>query len=176
MKDARRRTPDQRHASGSNHKCLRHCTAVAQRSCENAGNKSLAWAFAAWRPAPDGRPASAASVPACLLTDVRNVGFAHPWMRPGVDFHGWMPASTLDRADVSRQWRLGAPSCSPGASLLDDQGERPGRGAEERVRRVDLQRVRPGRRRVDVAKKHGIDGVLDAESARWYMMRSLSRG
>ena len=38
---------------------------------------------------------------------MRNVGFAYPWMRPSVEFYGWMPASTLDGADVSRQWQLG---------------------------------------------------------------------
>jgi hypothetical protein len=78
------------------------------RAHEAADDESLAWAFAAWRPAPAWELRVGRTSPDLfLLADVRNVGFAYPWMRPSVDFYGWMPASTLDGADVSRQWQLG---------------------------------------------------------------------
>lgn len=78
------------------------------RAHEAADDESLAWAFAAWRPAPQWELRIGRTSPDLfLLADVRNVGFAYPWMRPSVDFYGWMPASTLDGADVTRQWQLG---------------------------------------------------------------------
>ncbi|MCK9684655.1 hypothetical protein [Scleromatobacter humisilvae] len=78
------------------------------RAHEAADDESLAEAFAAWRPAPEWEIRAGRTSPDLfLLADVRNVGFAYPWMRPSVDFYGWMPASTLDGADVSRQWLLG---------------------------------------------------------------------
>lgn len=78
------------------------------RAHEAAGDESVAWAFAAWRPAPAWEVRIGRTSPDLfLLADVRNVGFAYPWMRPSVDFYGWMPASTLDGIDVSRQWQLG---------------------------------------------------------------------
>ena len=78
------------------------------RAREAADDESLTEAFAAWRPAPEWEIRAGRTSPDLfLLADVRNVGFAYPWMRPSVDFYGWMPASTLDGADVSRQWQLG---------------------------------------------------------------------
>ena len=78
------------------------------RAHEAAADESLEEAFAAWRPAPEWEIRLGRTSPDLfLLADVRNVGFAYPWMRPSVDFYGWMPASTLDGLDVSRQWRLG---------------------------------------------------------------------
>jgi len=78
------------------------------RAHEAADDESVAWAFAAWRPAPEWEVRIGRTSPDLfLLADVRNVGFAYPWMRPSVDFYGWMPASTLDGADVSHQWQLG---------------------------------------------------------------------
>jgi len=78
------------------------------RAHEAAADESLEEAFAAWRPAPEWEIRLGRTSPDLfLLADVRNVGFAYPWMRPSVDFYGWMPASTLDGLDVSRQWQLG---------------------------------------------------------------------
>ena len=78
------------------------------RAHEAADDESLTEAFAAWRPAPEWEIRVGRTSPDLfLLADVRNVGFAYAWMRPSVDFYGWMPASTLDGADVSRQWQLG---------------------------------------------------------------------
>ncbi len=78
------------------------------RAHEAADDESLAELFAAWRPGPEWEIRVGRTSPDLfLLADVRNVGFAYPWMRPSVDFYGWMPASTLDGVDVSRQWQLG---------------------------------------------------------------------
>ena len=78
------------------------------RAHEAADDESLAELFAAWRPTPEWEIRVGRTSPDLfLLADVRNVGFAYPWMRPSVDFYGWMPASSLDGVDVSRQWQLG---------------------------------------------------------------------
>jgi hypothetical protein len=78
------------------------------RAHEAADDESLSEAFVAWRPTPEWQIRVGRTSPDLfLLADVRNVGFAYPWMRPSVDFYGWMPASALDGADVSRQWQLG---------------------------------------------------------------------
>lgn len=78
------------------------------RAREAADDESLAWAFAAWRPAPAWEIRVGRTSPDLfMLADVRNVGFAYPWMRPSVEFYGWMPPSTLDGADASRQWQWG---------------------------------------------------------------------
>ena len=78
------------------------------RAKEAADDESLSEAFAAWRPDPEWEVRVGRTSPDLfLLADVRNVGFAYPWMRPSIDFYGWMPASALDGIDVSRQWSLG---------------------------------------------------------------------
>jgi hypothetical protein len=69
---------------------------------------NIAWAFAAWHPSPDWTVRAGRTSPDLfLLADVRNVGFAYPWIRPSVDFYGWMPLSKVDGLDVSRQFDLG---------------------------------------------------------------------
>jgi hypothetical protein len=78
------------------------------RAHEAADDESLSEAFVAWRPLPEWQIRVGRTSPDLfLLADVRNVGFAYAWMRPSIDFYGWMPASALDGADVSRQWQLG---------------------------------------------------------------------
>lgn len=76
------------------------------RAHEAAAGESLAWAFAAWRPSPEWEIRVGRTSPDLfMLADVRNVGFAYPWVRPNVEFYGWMPPSSLDGLDVSRQWQ-----------------------------------------------------------------------
>ena len=78
------------------------------RAHEAANDESLEEAFGAWRPTPQWEVRLGRTSPDLfLLADVRNVGFAYPWMRPSVEFYSWMPASTLDGLDISRQWQLG---------------------------------------------------------------------
>ena len=99
------------------------------RAREAADDESLAWAFAAWRPAPEWEIRVGRTSPDLfMLADVRNVGFAYPWMRPSVEFYGWMPPSTLDGADASRQWQWGDSRlrrrCSPAAPASRSRARR----------------------------------------------------
>ncbi len=55
------------------------------------------WTLRAGRTSPD----------LFLLADSRNVGFSYPWMRPSVDFYGWVPLMSVDGVDATRQWSLG---------------------------------------------------------------------
>jgi hypothetical protein len=50
-----------------------------------------------------------------MLADIRNVGYAYPWVRPPVDFYGWIPIFSVDGADATYNhrsddalWRLKA--------------------------------------------------------------------
>lgn len=84
-----------------------HVEGVAQLVLKNrppgaATDEALEWAFLGWRPRPDlslrlGRT----SPDLFLLADVRNVGFAYPWVRPSVEYYGWMPFSSMDGADLT---------------------------------------------------------------------------
>lgn len=78
------------------------------RAHEAPTQESLAWAFAAYRPSPDWTIRVGRTSPDLfLLADVRNVGFAYPWMRPSVEFYGFMPLSVTDGVDVTKQWNFG---------------------------------------------------------------------
>ncbi len=78
------------------------------RAQQASKEESVAWAFAAWRPSPDWTIRAGRTSPDLfLLADARNVGFSYPWMRPSVEFYGWMPLSTVDGLDVTREWYLG---------------------------------------------------------------------
>lgn len=86
-----------------------HVEGVAQFVLKNrppgaASDEALEWAFLGWRPRPNlslrlGRT----SPDLFLLADVRNVGFAYPWIRPSVEYYGWMPFSSMDGADLTVQ-------------------------------------------------------------------------
>jgi hypothetical protein len=70
--------------------------------------ESLAWAFVAWHPTPAWTVRVGRTSPDLfLLADYRNVGFAYPWVRPNVEFYGWMPVSNTDGIDVARAWQSG---------------------------------------------------------------------
>lgn len=50
---------------------------------------------------------------AFLMSDIRNVGYAYPWVRPFTEYYGWIPLFSVDGADISyvipqgdAQWRL----------------------------------------------------------------------
>lgn len=69
---------------------------------------SLTWAYAGWRPRADldlriGR----ISPDLFLLADHRNVGFVYPWVRPSVEFYGWLPVYSITGGDVSKAWSGG---------------------------------------------------------------------
>jgi len=70
--------------------------------------ESIAWGFAAYSFSPEWTLRIGRTSPDLfLLADYRNVGFAYPWMRPSVEFYGWMPVSAMDGADLSRNWAEG---------------------------------------------------------------------
>lgn len=67
--------------------------------------ESLTEAFAAWHPTPQWTIRAGRTSPDLfLLADYRNVGFAYPWVRPSVEFYGWMPLTLVDGLDVTRSW------------------------------------------------------------------------
>jgi len=69
---------------------------------------NIAWAFAAWHPMADWTLRLGRTSPDLfLLADVRNVGFAYPWIRPNVEFYGWVPLSSSDGLDVTHEWTTG---------------------------------------------------------------------
>jgi len=52
---------------------------------------------------------------AFLMSDHRNVGYAYPWVRPPLEFYGWIPIFSLDGADATytlndadARWRIKA--------------------------------------------------------------------
>lgn len=45
------------------------------------------------------------SYDAFLMSDHRNVSFAYPWVRPPVEFYGWIPIFSLDGVDAAYNYR-----------------------------------------------------------------------
>lgn len=50
---------------------------------------------------------------AFLMSDIRNVGYAYPWVRPFTEYYGWIPLFSIDGADAAyvipqgdAQWHL----------------------------------------------------------------------
>ena len=78
------------------------------RPPHESDQESITQAFVAWRPSTDWTLRLGRTSPDLfLLSDSRNVGFSYPWMRPSVDYYGWVPLRTIDGLDVTRQWLLG---------------------------------------------------------------------
>lgn len=44
---------------------------------------------------------------AFLMSDHRNVGYAYPWIRPPVEFYGWIPIFSVDGADAAYRFKMG---------------------------------------------------------------------
>ena len=38
---------------------------------------------------------------AFLMSDIRNVGYAYPWVRPFTEYYGWIPLFSVDGADIA---------------------------------------------------------------------------
>ncbi|MEO5346578.1 MAG: hypothetical protein H7834_09405 [Magnetococcus sp. YQC-9] len=69
----------------------------------------LDWALLAWTPMPDldlrfGR----VGYDLFLVSEQRNMGYGYPWIRPPVEFYGWIPLYSLDGFDGSYAWRSNA--------------------------------------------------------------------
>jgi hypothetical protein len=67
--------------------------------------KSLEWAYVTHRPTPEVSLRLGRTSPDLFLfADSRSVGFVLPWVRPPVEFYGFIPVTSFDGGDVSRHW------------------------------------------------------------------------
>ena len=81
---------------------------VRRRGGDARARQSIEWAFVSYRPLPDVNIRVGRTSPDMfLLADHRNVGFAYPWVRPPVEFYGWMPVYSTDGADIAATWQQG---------------------------------------------------------------------
>lgn len=65
------------------------------------------WAFVSYRPTPHWLLRGGRISPDIfLLSDHRHVGFAYPWVRPNVEFYGWLPVYSMAGADATHEFRL----------------------------------------------------------------------
>lgn len=81
---------------------------LRRRAASSTAQESLEWAFASYRLQPDLTVRIGRTSPDLfLLTDHRNVGFSYPWVRPNVEFYGWMPLYSVDGVDVAKSWQNG---------------------------------------------------------------------
>lgn len=82
---------------------------VKDRSRGARADESLEWAFIGWQPSPAVKLRFGRTSPDLfLLADVRNVGITYPWVRPSVEYYGWMPFSSMDGIDASYRWQTGS--------------------------------------------------------------------
>ena len=66
------------------------------------------WAFVGYRLTPDLRVRlGRTGVDVFLMADVRNVGYAYPWVRPNTEFYGWVPVFSVDGVDIEQRFNLG---------------------------------------------------------------------
>jgi hypothetical protein len=68
-------------------------------------DESLEMAFVAWHPSVGWTVRAGRLKPDLfLLSNVRDVGYAMPWVRPSVEFYGWNPTTSLDGATLAYNW------------------------------------------------------------------------
>lgn len=89
---------------------------VAREQVSNAAADAIELAYAGLTPTSQldvrvGR----VGYDAFLMSDIRNVGYAYPWVRPFVEYYGWIPLFSLDGVDIAYvvpqgdvQWRFKA--------------------------------------------------------------------
>ncbi|MBF0416165.1 MAG: hypothetical protein HQL79_10415 [Magnetococcales bacterium] len=65
-------------------------------------NRYLDWAYVNVHPTPalDAR-LGRVGYDVFLMSDHRNLGYAYPWVRPPVEFYGWVPVYSIDGGDVA---------------------------------------------------------------------------
>lgn len=81
---------------------------LRRRAPTSRAEENLEWAFGSYQIQPDLRLRVGRLNPDIfLLSNHRNVGFAYPWVRPNVEFYGWMPLSATDGLDITKSWRNG---------------------------------------------------------------------
>lgn len=78
---------------------------LKERPLHAPADEYVEWAFLGLRPAQNTTVRLGRTSPDMfLLADVRNVGIAYPWVRPSVEYYGWMPFSSMDGADATLRW------------------------------------------------------------------------
>lgn len=90
--------------------------AVFRNQVSGEATHAVELAYAEFKPTPQldirvGR----VGYDAFLMSDIRNVGYAYPWVRPFTEYYGWIPLFGVDGADLAyviaqgdTQWRLKA--------------------------------------------------------------------
>ncbi|MBF0416891.1 MAG: hypothetical protein HQL86_01400 [Magnetococcales bacterium] len=89
------------------------------------------WALLAWTPLPETQlRLGRVGYDLFLISEQRNMGYGYPWIRPPVEFYGWIPLYSLDGADLSHallvngsRWRFkiqGGRSTGIGIPMDDD--------------------------------------------------------
>lgn len=89
---------------------------VLREQESTSANHAVELAYLAWKPTAQfdvhiGR----VGYDAFLMSDIRNVGYAYPWVRPFTEYYGWIPLFSVNGVDATyvipqgdAQWRLKA--------------------------------------------------------------------
>lgn len=78
---------------------------LRERAKDASLGEAVEWAFVGYHISADWHLRLGRTSPDVFLqADLRNVGYALPWVRPSIEFYGWMPISSLDGADLSYTW------------------------------------------------------------------------
>lgn len=81
---------------------------AVKKSSRASASSSIEWAYLGWRPANTYRVRLGRFNPdQFLFSDSRSVGYAQLWVRPPVDFYGFVPVSSVDGVNVERRWASG---------------------------------------------------------------------
>jgi hypothetical protein len=75
---------------------------IARDQIKNAPAKALKWAFVGYRPGANWQlRMGRLGIDPYLQSDTRNVGYASPWVRPPVEFYGYIFFDSMDGADAT---------------------------------------------------------------------------
>jgi hypothetical protein len=81
---------------------------LAEQRADGSYTPHLEWANLSYRPTADSSVRIGRIVlPSFLVSDFRNVGYAHAWVRPPVEVYGLIPVTTNDGLDASRRFVVG---------------------------------------------------------------------
>ena len=68
-------------------------------------DEMLEMGFVSWRPSTGWTLRAGRIKPDLfLLHNVRNVGYSMPWVRPSMEFYGWIPGASMDGASIAYEW------------------------------------------------------------------------
>ncbi len=81
---------------------------VVRDKVDNTLSNSVEWAFAKWEPIPaTSLRLGRVGLDLFLLSDQRNIAYSYSWVRPPVEFYGWLPLYSLDGGDLTWRTDLG---------------------------------------------------------------------